>query len=98
VPRNADAVDAELQSNELFRFPLLGRTLVVQRDPDGLSAPAQARAARRALTRDEYPGLRGVAFALPVTNAAAFALHATVASTPDSMFPYVRLQLTDAAP
>jgi RND superfamily putative drug exporter len=71
VPRNADAVDAELRSSELFRFPLLSRTLVVQRDPDGLSAAAQARAARRALAlaRDEYPGLRRVAFALPVTNA-----------------------------
>jgi putative drug exporter of the RND superfamily len=71
VPRNADAVDAELRSNELFRFPLLSRTLVVQRDPSGLSAMAQARAARRALAlaRRDYPGLRRIAFALPVTNA-----------------------------
>lgn len=71
VPRNADAVEAELRSAELFRFPLLSRTLVVQRDPHGLSPGEQARVARRAvaLTRGEYPGLRRVAGALPVTNA-----------------------------
>src|SRR5688500_1434401 len=59
VPENADALQAELRAAELFRFPLLSRTLVVQRDPDGLSALAQARVVRNAaaLNRDRYPGL-----------------------------------------
>ncbi|HEV3378880.1 MAG TPA: hypothetical protein VG126_16530 [Thermoleophilaceae bacterium] len=48
VPNEADAIEAELRSNELFGFPLLSRTLVVQRDPDGLSPAEQARVARRA--------------------------------------------------
>jgi putative drug exporter of the RND superfamily len=70
VPREADAIEAELRSKQLFGFPLLSRTLVVQRDPDGLSAAEQARVARRAiaLNRGDYPGLRGIAGALPVSN------------------------------
>src|ERR671915_47561 len=70
VPRSADALKAVLRSAELFRFPLLSRTLVVKRDPDGLSAEEQARVARRAvaLNTNEYPGLRRIAGALPVTN------------------------------
>ncbi|MBD0283757.1 MAG: MMPL family transporter [Thermoleophilaceae bacterium] len=71
VPREADAVDAELRSSELFRFPPLSRTIVVQRSPDGLSLAEQARVARRALALnlDEYPGLRQIGGAIPVTNA-----------------------------
>src|SRR3712207_8364473 len=34
VPNDADALEAELRSNELFAFPLLSRTVIVQRDPD----------------------------------------------------------------
>jgi RND superfamily putative drug exporter len=70
VPRGAEAIEAELRSSELFRFPLLSRTLVVQRNPDGLSAREHARIGRRAvaLNTHEYPGLRRVAGALPVTN------------------------------
>jgi RND superfamily putative drug exporter len=71
VPRNADAVEAELRSSELFRFPLLSRTIVVQRRPVGLSLAEQARVARRAvaLNRHEYPGLRRIGGAIPITNA-----------------------------
>ncbi len=70
VPNEADAIEAEIRSNELFGFPLLSRTLVVQRDPDGLSATEQARVARRALAlnRGEYPGLRRIGGALAVSN------------------------------
>jgi RND superfamily putative drug exporter len=71
VPRNSDAVDAEVRSNQLFRFPLLSRTLVVQRDPRGLDADEQAAIAARALSlnRREDDALRRVGGALPVTNA-----------------------------
>ena len=70
MPNNAAALDAELRSSELFPFPLLSRTLVVQRDPDGLSASQVAASARRAvaLTRGDYPELRRVSGALPVSN------------------------------
>ncbi len=71
VPTNSAALDAELRSSELFRFPLLSRTLVIQRDPAGLSAREQAEAVRRgvALNRGRYPELERVAGALVVTNA-----------------------------
>jgi RND superfamily putative drug exporter len=71
VPRKSDAVEAEVRSKRLFGFPLVSRTLVVQRDGAGLSVPDQARVLRRAvaLNRHELPAFRGIAGALPITNA-----------------------------
>ncbi len=71
VPQDSTAVQAEIRDLEAFGFPLISRTIVVQRDPAGLSELAQARTALRAinLTRGEYPELRDVAGALPITNA-----------------------------
>ena len=37
VPAGAEAVDAEVRSAELFAFPLISRTWVVERDPGGMS-------------------------------------------------------------
>lgn len=70
VPADAPPVVAEVRSVALFGFPLVGRTAVVQRDPDGLSAYDQARTgvAAAAVTRQEYPGLRRLRGALPLTN------------------------------
>ncbi len=70
VPHDAEALQAELRSSELFAFPLLSRTLVVQRDPDGLSAIAQVDALWRAvlLNRDQLAGLERVAGAFVVSN------------------------------
>jgi len=70
VPNDAAAIDAELRSAELFGFPLLSRTIVVQRDPDGLSAAAQASTVSRAaaLNRNTLPGLDRVGGAIPVLN------------------------------
>ncbi|QVT78504.1 putative transport protein MmpL9 [Nocardioides aquaticus] len=64
------AVEAELRSVELFGFPLVARTVVVQRDPSGLSPYAQARTVVRALAVDrgragDVDPLLG---AIPVTN------------------------------
>ncbi|MGI8621989.1 MAG: hypothetical protein ACR2NB_00570, partial [Solirubrobacteraceae bacterium] len=42
VPRNAEAVKAEIASKTQFGFPLLSRTLLVERDPHGLPGLAQA--------------------------------------------------------
>jgi RND superfamily putative drug exporter len=70
VPSHADALDAELRSAELFGFPLLSRTIVVQRDPDGLPASAQTSTVSRAvaLNRDALPDLNRIGGALPVLN------------------------------
>jgi putative drug exporter of the RND superfamily len=71
VPNDAAAIEAEERAAELFGFPLLSRTIVVQRDAGGLSAAEQARVAARAaaITRGEVPWLARVGGALPVTNA-----------------------------
>ena len=70
VPADAEAIDAEERSRELFGFPLLARTILVQRDPGGLSPRAQARVAERAYAINEglYPELRGIVGALAITN------------------------------
>lgn len=70
VPRDAEAIDAEIRSAELFRFPLLSRTVVVQRDPEGLSAEAQARVGARAVALNGriWPRVDGIAGAAPITN------------------------------
>lgn len=71
VPNGAKALDAELRSSELFRFPLLSRTLVVQRQPGGLAISELAATIGRAvaLNRHAYPELVRVGGALPINNA-----------------------------
>ena len=70
VPDDAAALDAELRSSELFGFPLLSRTVLVQRDPNGLSTVAQAATLSRALAlnRDTMPGFERIGGALPALN------------------------------
>lgn len=70
VPSQSDALDAELRSADLFRFPLLSRTLVVQRDPRGLTPREQVRVLARAeaVSRDGVPGLERIGGALPILN------------------------------
>ena len=74
VPSDSPALHAEVESARRFGFPLLARTVVVQRDPEGLPANVQADAVLRALsvTRGEVPSLRGIAAAVPITNALGF--------------------------
>lgn len=70
VPEDAPAFRAQVRSAELFRFPVLSNTMVVQRNPDGLNPAAQARVVARTLgiARREYPDLLSVPFAIPLTN------------------------------
>ncbi len=70
VPAHAAALDAELRSSRLFGFPVLSRTIVVQRDASGLSAAAQAGTVSRAvaLNRNQLPELGRVGGGLPVLN------------------------------
>lgn len=66
------AVLAEQRSVDIFGFPLIARTVLVQRDPDGLSPYASARTVVRALAvdRGEAGDVDPILGALPVTNTA----------------------------
>jgi RND superfamily putative drug exporter len=68
VPAGADAVDAEVRSAELFGFPLISRTWVVERDPDGMPAGRLADVTRQvvAVNRGELADARPrAAYLLP---------------------------------
>lgn len=71
LPKDTPAVETELRSVELFGFPLLGRTVIVQRNPEGLSVFAQARTVVNAVAVDSagYAGIGPLRGALPITNA-----------------------------
>ncbi|HEV2776827.1 MAG TPA: MMPL family transporter, partial [Solirubrobacteraceae bacterium] len=60
VPAGADAIETEERAASLFLFPFLSRTIVVARDPDGLTLGDQARVAVEVaqLDRGELPALR----------------------------------------
>ena len=64
------AVTTELRSVEIFGFPLLARTVLVQRDAAGLSVYAQARSVTHAVAVNEkkYRNLGPILGALPLTN------------------------------
>ncbi|MEP7090751.1 MAG: MMPL family transporter [Nocardioidaceae bacterium] len=66
------AVQVEKRSFELFGFPLIARTVVVQRDPAGLSPYAQARTVVRAVSVDtgRAGDVKPILGALPITNTA----------------------------
>ncbi len=71
VANEAEAIDTETRSVELFNFPVLSRTVVVERAPAGLSRSQAAAIYSRtlALNLKNVPGLEGIAFALTVTDA-----------------------------
>ena len=66
------AVQTEQRSAELFGFPLIARTVVVQRDSHGLSPYAQARTVIRAAAVDSGKAgdVSPTLGALPITNTA----------------------------
>lgn len=70
VATDAEAISTEVRSLELFGFPLLSRTVVVERPPGGLTSEQAAAIYARAaeLGLDQLPGLEGIAFALAVTD------------------------------
>ena len=71
VPANSQALEAELMSAELFAFPLASRTLVVERDAEGLDPLRLTFAAERIqqANRAELPISRQPAGAYGITNA-----------------------------
>lgn len=66
LPDDSPAIDAGERSQELFPVPLTADTAVVERDPEGLSAEAQAAIVRRAVDVSTQDG--GIRFALPILN------------------------------
>ena len=63
------AVATELRSLDAFGFPLIGRTVLVQRDPTGLSVYAQARTVNNAVAVDKHAyQVDPLLGALPVSN------------------------------
>ncbi len=68
IPLDSPAIQAELRSIQLFGFPLTSRTVVVQRDPKGLSLFTQAEAVLDAIAADQSPQPRPLLGALPLTN------------------------------
>lgn len=71
VPEDSAAVEAEIEAFEKFGTPLLSRTQVVQRNPEGLTPFERARIYLRAISinRGLYPDLGRIGGALPITNA-----------------------------
>lgn len=71
VAHDSEAVATEVRAAQLFDLPLPARTLVVQRDPNGLSEEAHEAAVQRAVAIAEGTAgqdLAGVLFALPIAN------------------------------
>jgi putative drug exporter of the RND superfamily len=70
APKNAPALTAEKISATQFGFPLLSRTTIVVRNPDGLSAQRQASLVQLAarLSHGRLPAFRDIPGALPLLN------------------------------
>ncbi len=70
IPANSRAIEAEQLSAERFAFPLASRTVVVERDPDGLSARRVAATADAIVrvNRNEIPHVHAEG-AYGITNA-----------------------------
>jgi len=71
VPAGSSAIEAELLAAELFAFPVSSRTVVVERDPTGLSAARLAVSAARVVqvNRGTLQPLRDAAGAYGLSNA-----------------------------
>jgi putative drug exporter of the RND superfamily len=69
IPKNAESTKIAVRDAQLFGLPLTTDTLVVQRNPDGLSTSAQAKAVQRALQTNQAQHEDYEAqFALPIAN------------------------------
>ena len=71
APPNSRAIATETASAKAFGFPLLSRTVLVQRDRDGLSQAAQQRAVERAVAVAKHTAgdVGPIAAVAPIVNA-----------------------------
>jgi len=83
TPRDAAAIRAEREAARLFAIPVLSRTVVVQRDPGGLTLDAQKQTIAAALAVDQgtVTPPRGLLGALPIINAPGMARVGRVPAT-----------------
>jgi hypothetical protein len=73
IPDNVESAQVAQRDAEIFSVPLTTDTLVVQRDSNGLSATAQARAVARAAAVSQGPKQpEGIQVALPIANTLGF--------------------------
>lgn len=69
IPDDAKSVEVAQRDAEIFGVPLTTDTLVVQRDPNGLSTSAQAKAVARAVAVSRgAKDPEGIQLALPIAN------------------------------
>jgi RND superfamily putative drug exporter len=69
IPENAESAQVAQRDAEIFSVPLTTDTLVVQRNADGLSPAAQAKAVARAIAVSRAPKqAEGIQLALPIAN------------------------------
>lgn len=70
APPNSRAIATETASAKAFGFPILSRTVLVQRDERGLSQAAQERAVERAVAvaKGTLPDVGPIAGVLPIAN------------------------------
>ena len=99
VPKDAPALAAERISAERFAFPLLSRTLVVVRDPHGLSPRRQAELVSLAgrLSFGHVKGFGAIAGALPVPNTLAAAPFSREHGTTVLLYLYFRPSVSPGA-
>jgi putative drug exporter of the RND superfamily len=71
APPNSRAIETETESAKAFGFPILTRTVLVQRDERGLSQAAQQRVAQRAVAVAERTAgdVGPIAGIVPIVNA-----------------------------
>ncbi len=70
APKNSQAVRVEEESAKLFAVPAASRTIIVERNPNGLSPAAQQQVLQRALnlTQGQYKDYKDILGALPIIN------------------------------
>lgn len=83
VAKGSPAIKAEARSRQLFRVPLTADTMVVQRNPSGLSTAEQEAVVRRALRLNQrrYRDLLSVDLAVPIVNTLGLVPGSTESST-----------------
>lgn len=99
VPKNAPALLAEQESAQRFGFPLLSRTIVVVRNPHGLSARRQGQLAGLAerLTLGRIDGFSGIAAAIPILNTLGAPPFSREHGTTGLLYLYFRPRLGSSA-
>jgi len=72
APPNSRAIETETASAKAFGFPILSRTVLVQRDEHGLSEAAQQRVVERAVAvaKHTLPDAGPIAGIVPIANTA----------------------------